>query len=413
MRRNFTDKLIRSLKAAPPGKRVEYWDAKVPSFGVRVTDRGHKTFILYLRWPGTRWAARREISEVGVLDLEQARKRARDWLAQIQLGIDPLEEIRKRKEANERARDSTFEVVAERWFEFIRGKQRKAAEVETDVRREFVSRWRGRPISEITRAEIYKVIETKALQHPAQARNLLGYSKRIFTWALDKEIIAQSPAQSLRASKIIGERTMRDRVLNDDELRAVWDAALQEGYPYSHLIRLLILTGQRRSELGDGEWGEIDLDKREWIIPASRMKMKKKHLVPLSDDAVAIIRDLPRFRSGEHLFSTTHGIRPVDGFSNAKLRFDKLTGQFDKPWVFHDLRRTVRTNLSRWTFDNGRKIDEEVRERMVAHAQSTIKKTYDLWEYADEKRSGFELWALSLRTKILYPPDSNVVAMRA
>jgi integrase len=365
MRRNFTDKFIRSLKAAPPGKRVEHWDAKVPSFGVRVTDRGHKTFILYLRWPGTRWAARREISEVGVLDLEQARKRARDWLAQIQLGIDPLEEIRKRKEANERARDSAFEVVAEAWFAVIRGRQRKAAEVETDVRREFVSRWRGRTISEITRSEVRAVIEEKAAQHPAQARNLLGYAKRLFTWAVDKEIIVASPVQLLRASKVVGERNMRDRVLDDGELRAVWQAAEQEPYPYGPLVRLLILT----------------------------------------DEAVAIIEGLPRFRSGEHLFSTTHGVRPVNGFSKAKERVDATTGDLD-PWVFHDLRRTVRTNLSRCPG-----LDTEIRERMVAHAQSKMSQTYDLYEFANEKRRGFELWASLLHT-ILLPPDSNVVALR-
>ena len=116
MRKPFTDKFIRSLRPSPPGKRVEHWDAKVPSFGVRVTERGHKTYFLYLRWPGTRWAARREIGNADRLPLEAARRVAREWLAKVELGLDPHEERRSaeaaRRSADQRARNGDFEVVA-------------------------------------------------------------------------------------------------------------------------------------------------------------------------------------------------------------------------------------------------------------------------------------------------------------
>lgn len=432
MRRNFTDKFVRTLKPAPPGKRVEYWDTKVQCFGVRVTDKGHKTYFLYLRWPGSRWAARREIGNADrlagnpkkrgdkgptVVGVEAARKVAREWLAKVELGIDPHAERKAadnaKKLAEQQALNSAFDVVAERWFATIRG-QRRGNEVEADVRREFVKRFKGRQIKEITKAEMRDIIEAKAKKHPAQARNLLGYAKRFYTWAVDRDIVETSPVQLLRASKLIGERRTRDRILTDDELRIVWRVAEKTPYPYGPLIRMLILTGQRRSEVADAVWSEFDLDKldpnlrkaaAEWIIPASRMKMKKRHLVPITDEMAEELADLPRFRSGPHLFSANNGVRSVNGFAKAKDRIDELTGPLAH-WTFHDLRRTVRTNLSRIPT-----IDTETRERMIAHAQSKISQTYDLYDHSPQKRRGFELWGALLHT-ILNPPDSNVVALR-
>ena len=287
-----------------------------------------------------------------------------------------------------------------------------------------MERWRGRSITEITRADVRAVVEAKRDQgkdpktgkggHPAQARNLLGYAKRLFGWALDNEIISASPAQTLRTSAIIGEREPRDRHLSDEELRVVWRAIDNTPYPYGPILKLLVLTGQRRSEVSDATWGEFDLSKRdpitnksvpERIIPTARMKKKKKYVVPLTAEAVEIIESLPRFKSGQHLFSASHGVTPVNGFAKAKERIDKLTGKMD-PWVFDDLRRTVRTNLSKI-----KTLDFETRERMLAHAQGKMSRTYDHYDYLEEKRIGFELWAARLHS-ILNPPNSNVVALR-
>jgi integrase len=409
MRRNLSDKFVRSHAPAPPGKRIDVFDTRVPCFGLRVTSTGHKSYFLFVRWPGSKWASRREIGKADRLPLAMARKVAWDWLAKVELGVDPHAERRAKdaadKLARQRAKDTMFEVLAERWFVTIRG-QRRGHEVETDFRREYVERFRGRPVGEITKAEMRTMIETKAQMHPSQARNLLGYGKRFFTWTVDNDIIAASPVQLLFAKKLIGERVSRERVLSDDELRVVWNAAGELEYPYGPLIRLLILTGQRRSEVGDAVWSEFNLPKREWVVPGARMKKKKGHLVPYTAEMAAILADLPRFKSGEHLFSASSGAKPVSGFAKCKERLDKLTGAFDQPWVLHDIRRTVRTNLGA--------IDElpnHVQERMVAHAQGAMDKTYNLYDYASQKRRGFELWAARLHT-ILHPPDSNVVALR-
>jgi integrase len=406
MHRNFTDKFISSLKPAPSGKRVEHWDLKIPSFGVRVSDSGLKTYILYLRWPGKKSPTRRKIGRANKITLAQARETAREWLAQVELKVDPKRRAKEDALRAQREQRTTFAVVAEAWFRDI-AHQRKAAEVRTDVLREFVRPWGSRPITDITTLDVVTVIRAKKAEgHPAQARNLLGHVKRLLDWAVEQHCygLEKSPAESLRAIKLIGKKNRRRRVLTDDELRAVWQAAEATDYPYGPLVRMLILTGQRKSEVGEARWPEFDLTKRLWTIPAERMKMDEAHVVPITEDLAALLQGLPRFRAGDHLFSTNFGTSPANGFSKAKERLGKLTGPFEKKWVFHDLRRTMRTGLSALP------IPDRVREIMIAHAPPDLIRTYDLHKYTEEKRAGFGLWCAHLRG-ILQPIGSNVIEL--
>ena len=95
--------------------------------------------------------------------------------------------------------------------------------------------------------------------------------------------------------------------------------------------------------MAGAQWSEFDLDKRVWSVPPERFKSNATHMVPLSDQALAVLLSVPHFTKGDYLFSTTLGERPVGGFSKAKARLDKLMGA--PPWVIHDIRRTVRTVL--------------------------------------------------------------------
>jgi integrase len=213
----------------------------------------------------------------------------------------------------------------------------------------------------------------------------------------------------MRPGRVIGVKKPRTRVLSDAELRALWSASEQLGYPYGPLIRLLMLTGQRKSEVAEAQWSEFDFDKKLWSVPASRMKMDSAHAVPLTSDAIAILDGLPRFKSGECLFSTTFGRQSVNGFSKAKTRLDKLLAkQLGKvpPFVFHDIRRTVRTHLSALP------IPDMVRELVIAHAKPGLHKVYDQHAYLDEKRHALELWSARLRS-IVDPPPPNVVPLKA
>jgi integrase len=188
----------------------------------------------------------------------------------------------------------------------------------------------------------------------------------------------------MRPSKIIGVKEPRTRILSDDELRALWRAAHQLGYPLGPLVQLLMLTGQRRSEVAGARWREIDLDKRLWSIPHERMKAGAAHVVPLTDDAIAVLKDLPRFNRGDHLFSTTFGANAINGFSKGKRRIDAAMtaelGHAAVPWVLHDIRRTMRTHLSALP------VPDLVRELVIGHTKPGLHKVYDQHAYLDEKR---------------------------
>jgi integrase len=262
-----------------------------------------------------------------------------------------------------------------------------------------------RPIAEITPAEIAEVITAKAKgsgkvrPKPAMARNLLIHLKRLFRWAYDQHHegrygLAFSPAAQLSGKSLIGRKKARVRVLTDQELQRVYQAAASTDYlyPWGPLVRMLALTGQRLREVAEARWREFDLKNRTWTLPAVRMKGAKPHVVPIADDLLALLNDLPRFNRGDHLFSTTSGEKPVSGFANAKVRLDKLVGDIP-PFVFHDVRRSVRTNLSAI-----KQIKKHVAERMIAHTQPGVEGVYDLYEYFNEKREGFALWENRLRS---------------
>src|SRR5262249_1948497 len=150
-------------------------------------------------------------------------------------------------------------------------------------------------------------------------------ARRLFSWAVDQHVygLESSPCDRLKPKAIIGKKGSRKRILDDDELRAFWRATARLGYPYGLLFRMLALTGPRKSEVAEARWSEFDFAKSLWTIPPERMKSDAAHVVPLSDDVIAILKTLPRFKKGDHLFSTTFGNQPVNGFSKGKVRLDR------------------------------------------------------------------------------------------
>jgi integrase len=195
--------------------------------------------------------------------------------------------------------------------------------------------------------------------------------------------------------------------LSDEEIRLFWAATGEEGYPWQPIQRLLLLTAQRKSDVLNASWPEFDFDKKLWTIPASRYKGggidgEDDQLVPLTDQTIAILKGLPRFKypEGEFIFSFHNGKTPVKSFSKPARRLEARMGVSD--WVIHDLRRSVRTRLS------GLPIEEHVRELMIGHSRKGIARVYDQWEYIDELRHGFELWQQRL-SSILNPTPDKVV----
>ena len=423
----LTNRGLKALKPAAAGKRYDVMDGVVPGFGIRVTETGRRTFILVARYAGASNPTRRALGEYGELTLEEARGKARSWIALIKQGIDPQTQEERQRHATRIQQRNTFSVVAEDFIKEKLPSERKGREVERDIRREFIPAWGKRPIADLTPADVREVVKAaKDRGAPYQAHNLLTIARRLFSWAIDQHVygVEASPCERLKPKAIIGKKIFRTRILDDDELRAFWRATRRLGYPYGPLFRMLTLTGQRKSEVAEARWSEIDLPRKLWTIPAGRMKADAAHVVPLSDDVVAILKSLPRFKKGECLFSTSFGVKAVNGFSKTKERLDhrmlrswralarargddRSKAQIE-PWVIHDIRRTMRTGLSALP------VVDLVRELVIAHTKPGLHKVYDQHAYVDEKRRALDLWAARLRSVVEPAPASvNVVELRA
>jgi len=437
-RKNLTPTLITGLKKAKKNERYQVMDAQVPGFGVRVTDTGHKTYILRVRYPGSSTPSRREVGNCADITLTAARDKARKWRSWVAQGIDPAVEEERERQERLRQRAFTFAAIAE---DFINQKlpgERRGRAVEREIRRDLLPTWADKPIALITDTDIIAMVRSKLSRkgpgaHSGQsaARNLLALLKRFFRWVIAQRTygLTTSPCDGLRVLETIGEmKGARDRTLTDDEIFAFWRAASQMPYPHGCVYRVLMLTGLRLNEAAKASWQELKHN-GVWIIPAERMKGKnagkkqaRAHAVPITDALAAVLKDIPRFNGGTYLFSTTKGESAVWIGSKVKDLLDRrmlltlralarMRGEDPAsvklpPFVNHDVRRTVRSRLSRL------KVTEEAREAVLAHARPGIKGVYDLHDYLDEKREALELWAARLR-EIVEPMPRNVVKLRA
>ena len=238
------------------------------------------------------------------LGLEVVRKLATERWGEIAQGRDPATEKKERKAANRApaARDLVENVVESFIERHVKANQRTgtARECERVLNREVVSRWRGRRLSEIKRADVLDMLdEIVDRGSPVAANRYFADVRNLCNWAVGRGLIDVSPCVGIRPPSAVKSR---DRVLSDDELRAVWQACEGLDYPFGPLVRMLILTGQRRDEVAEMCWQEIDLATRTWTLPRERSKNNQAHVVPLSSAAIAILESLPRFSRTELVF---------------------------------------------------------------------------------------------------------------
>ena len=281
-----------------------------------------------------------------------------------------------------------------------------------------MSRWGKRPITDITQADVLVVTDAlKKRGKPAMAHAQFRYIRAFFGWATGRYGLERSPVAGVCPKRDIGKRRIRQRVLNDEEIFCFWRAARRTNYPFGPMYQLLALSGLRLTEVSDARWREFDLKAHLWTIPAERMKAAEAHEVPLTDDMLAILSALPRFHKGDFLFSTTFGVKPISGFSKAKARLDRrmlLTwralgddrrGKAFEPFVIHDIRRVVRTNLARLL------VPDLIAELLIGHRPGGLHRVYVRHTYRAEKLQALERWGQHLRA-IVEPAPDNVVALR-
>jgi integrase len=421
-RQNLTDAKILALRPRP--KRFDVQDALLPGLVVHVTPRGKKSFMLKRRFPGSSNPTRRRIGEVGTITIAQARDTARQWLAWLERGIDPADELaeQKRLAAQERLQRnaSTFAVVAEDYIARRLAKQRRGRVATQAFHSELLPHWGDKPLNEIKRGDVVKLVEAildrprrphvaKQERSGAYARNVLNHIRSFFNWCIARDIygLANSPCDHIKPKDLIGPAKTRERVLDDVELQTLMRVADDIGYPFGDLVKLLVLTGARKSEVAGARWAEFDLATRTWTIPAVRFKTGTTHEIPLTDNVIELLNGLYRFKHGDFLFSTTFGRAPFNGFSKAKARLDRLMreqlGEL-QPFTLHDLRRTMRTRLAEL------RIPEHIAEAAIGHAKRGIVAVYNRARYSDELREAFETWHAALLA-IVNPPAANVMLL--
>lgn len=419
-RENLTVKRLDALKPAPAGTRYEIMDGIVPGMGVRVTDKGQRTFIFVSRFPGSTNPTRRALGEYGTLTLDAAREKARAWHAMIAKGIDPkVQEDAERQAAIAAAaekRDTSFEKVLER---YIRARRRdgirKVGEDERDFNRECLPKWKGRAVADIKGADIMEVLESIAERGKRrQALNLAQKIGTFFSWCVDDEIIEASPYRPKKVRTSLGEKAARSRVLTDAELRAFWQATDKLGPVYREVYRILLLTGQRLNDIARASWSEIDLNRRVLTVSKARFKSDRDHTVPLTDEVVALISQLPRWKDcpwlcsldGEHAVTIGHKVKQrLDTAMLAALVEEDPKAELPE-WVNHDLRRTVRTRFS------ALRVQTEVAEAVIGHVKTGLARVYDHYDLLDEKRDALTRWEGALLTTVGAKMTGNVVPMR-
>jgi integrase len=407
-KRALTVKRVETIK--PPAKgQVDHWDAALPGFALRVSSKGAKSYVLLYR-PRVghdRGKLRRmTIGSAAEWSLAEARDEARDWKRRIDKGEDP-KQVRADEHAVEIERAAnSFGSVAGSYIERHAKRNQKSWERTAQYLNELVvPYWGDRPIDTIKRRDVIDLLDDIVDSgRPVTANRTLAHVRSLFNWAMDREIIETTPAVRIRPPG--GKEQPRDRVLSDDEIRVLWPAFGLGGYPFGPMLKVLLLTGQRRSEAANMRWAAIDLEAGQWNIPGEMTKNGRPHTVPLAPAVVEILQSLPRY-AGDYVFTTTGGERPTSGFSQGKARIEKLTVGEIPDWRLHDLRRTAASGMARLG-----KTSEHI-GRVLNHTPTGVTNTrYNQHDYLPEKRHALEAWAAHVED-LFRPADEKVVVLRS
>jgi integrase len=242
-----------------------------------------------------------------------------------------------------------------------------------------LSAWRGRRLETITKGDVRSLLAD--IVAPSASNQTYKHLRKFFAWSVEADILISTPFAGL---KKLHKDKSRERVLTDDELRRVWLAADKVGYPFGVFVKLAILTGQRRSEIAGVRRDE--LRDGNWTLPGARTKNARVHVVPLSRQALELIKQQPRI-SEQYVFSA-FGDKPISGFHNAKTTLDRISGATG--WTVHDLRRTTASGMARLG------VSLVVIEKVLNHVSGSlagIVGVYQRHEFADEKRAALQQWA--------------------
>lgn len=433
---------VKSVEGAKPdhSARREIADGALPGFYLVVQPSGAKSWALRYRFEGKpkkltvgpvlleRLGGEASTLPLGTpMTLTEARRAARDALQMIAEGRDPAATKKAVKVASKAVEDVDKDTVAkhgERFVErYCKPRNRTWKETERQFKKEINPHWGTRKIDSITKRDVIDLLDAIVDRGtPVGANRTLAVLRKFFGWLVGRDVLQLSPCGGI---KLPTKESSRDRVLTDDEIRVFWKAVEGFEYPFGPIFRLLLLTGQRRSEVAGLKWNEITLGNEcVWILPAARAKNKREHLIPLPSSTVKIMESLPKIRGKGFVFTTT-GETAVSGYSRAKDRLDAAMLSIMKKeaeesgndpekitlehWTFHDLRRTMASKMASLN------ISLPVIEKVLNHVSGSfggIVGVYQRHDFRDEKRTALEAWANYLDALVTGKAD-NVLPFRA
>jgi integrase len=403
-KRRFTDKFIQSLK--PKEARYEVYEGG--GFAVRVSPAGGKTWIWFYRFAGRH--RRITLGDYPALGLADARVKLADACKLLERRIDPGEaEVLRRKA--ERTAETVAELAEAYLEKWAHPRKRSAAEDERILRKDVIPAWGRRKAKDITRRDAIALVDAIVDRgSPIAANRTLACIRRMFNWALSRDIVPASPCVAVKAP---AKENRRDRVLSADEIAALWGALDNPELAISPAIRLALklqlVTGQRKGEVIGAQWSEFDLSERVWTIPAEKAKNGMPHRVPLSPLALAVLAEIEATAGKRQwLFPSPRAGRPISGpaVDHAMRNNRDLLDTGDA--TPHDLRRTAASHMTSIG------ISRLVVSKILNHAEPGVTAVYDRHSYDAEKRAALTAWSARLEEIIggKRSPE-NVVALRA
>ncbi len=366
----------------PDGKRdILIFDEALPGFGVRAFSSGRRSY--FVKYNIGSQQRKITLGPVVAGMLTEMRKEASKILAQAHLGTD----VQANKTAAIAKKSVTVGLLIERYLlarkpEF---RPRSFVEVKRHLEKLFSS-LHGRAIETLNRRDIVEVVDQIADQNGrVQADRAKASFGTFLGWCIERDYIDSNAAMGIKRRSPNGARS---RVLTEPELIAIWRAT-DELTSYNIIVRLLLLSGQRREEIGGLMWDEINFEQRQIELPASRVKNGKAHLIPLSDQALALIHTHAQDPHRDFVFGI--GAGPFSGWSKSKERLDGRLGSAVAPWTLHDLRRTFATLASDLDLAPPHAIEMALNH--WSGSKAGIAAIYNRAKYERERRVLMERWA--------------------